>query len=372
MRIVTYLPRLESIGGVERHVLETTRALARRGHQICLCYEEAGNLEPEFGSFCATMRSSAELRYSAAPARDARRILMAAYGAGSMRPDLIYTNNFSELAWAAAVRGLSEMPIVCHLHEFAPVRQVSMSVLGGRVSRFVVGSQFMREVWSEHGISPYRVDVVPEGLEPADYPRGAEPEMTERRAQLGLPDQAYVVLYLGRLIPEKGVDVLLDAWDRLALDPAQARLVIVGMPAEADGYVERLQAQAPAGCEWLPLQPDVVPLLQAADVVVLPSRWEEPFGRVVIEALATGRPAIAAAVGGIPEVLNGEFSAMLFPREDAGALADRLRWLRDWRRRDPELGERCAAHATRRYRLDATVSSLEEIFVSCGQGLTRT
>jgi glycosyltransferase involved in cell wall biosynthesis len=107
---------------------------------------------------------------------------------------------------------------------------------------------------------------------------------------------------------------------------------------------------------------DVVGMLHAADVLVLPSMWEEPFGRVVLEAMATGRPAVASAVGGIPELLDGEFTAMLFPRGDHQALAERLAGLRNWRSLDPSLADRCVAHVSERFTLDAEVTRLEELF----------
>ena len=116
------------------------------------------------------------------------------------------------------------------------------------------------------------------------------------------------------------------------------------------------------------MQREVLPMLHASDVLVLPSRWDEPFGRVVVEALATGRPAVAAAVGGIPEILRGEFSGLLFPRGDAGALAERLNALRDWRRDDPALAAHCADHVAENFSLAAYVTRIEDVFASAVAG----
>jgi glycosyltransferase involved in cell wall biosynthesis len=170
------------------------------------------------------------------------------------------------------------------------------------------------------------------------------------------------VLYLGRVIPQKGIDVLLDGWRRLGLEPDTARLLIVGLPPTPCPYAEQLRTASPPGCVWLPMRREVLEVLHAADVLVLPSTWDEPFGRVIVEAMASGRPAVASAVGGIPEILDGEFAQMLFPRADAAALADRLRALSQWHRTDPGLGDRCADHVARRFRLDAAVTRLEQVF----------
>lgn len=368
MRIVIYLPQLESFGGVELNMLETMRGLAARGHRICLLYERDGNLSAEFGSFCESLHRGPSPLYSDAPLRDAPRIAGRVLAASRLRPDVIFANNISELAWAAGVRGLTRAPIVCHLHEFTRVRRSSMRLLAGRVGRFILSSGYMRRAWTNHGLDASRIDVIHPGLSHTGYPHGSAADRLRYRAQLELPADAYVALYMGRLIPEKGVDILLEAWRSLRLPPAQARLLIVGLPAESDDYVEGLRAMAPPGCHWLPMQREVLPMLHASDVLVLPSRWDEPFGRVLVEAMATGRPAIGAAVGGIPEILRGEFAGLLFPRGDAAGLAERLHALQHWRRDNPSLAAHCADHVAENFSLSAYVSLLEQVFATAIAG----
>ncbi len=368
MRIATFLPWLETAGGVELHVLEATRELARRGHQISLHYERDGNLSVEFGAFCETLLRGPSPLYSSSPIADAPRVTSRAVAARRPRPDLVYANNVSELAWATGIRFLTGASIVCHMHEFRPFRRTSLSVLGSQVDQFVVASRFMRDTWERQGVDPGRVEVIPYGFDLEAYPPGSTEEGLLSRGAMGLPADAYVVLCMGRIIPEKGVDVLLEAWRRLALPSDRARLVIVGVPGTPDQYVQRLQADAPPGCDWVPFQRNVIGALHAADVLVLPSMWEEPFGRVTLEAMATGRPTVASAVGGIPEVLDGEFTRMLFPRGDAAALAERLSGLANWRAADPDLARRCIEHVEQRYLLADTVSRLEGLFAELTTG----
>ena len=367
LRILTHLPTLDSCGGVELQVLEATRELAARGHRIGLVYERPGNLTADFRSFCETLRPVRSVRYSDSPAHDLRALPPAVLAAARLRPDLIYAHNFSELAWAIGVRRLVGTPVICHLHEFKPIRPASLTLLGRRVRRFVLPSRSLQAAWSDHGLDPARSEVIHTGLDPAAYNPGGERERRRVRESLGLPAEGYVVLYAGRVIPEKGVDILLEAWRRLALAPELARLVIVGLPGAPDAYADALRAHSPDGCEWLPMRRDVVEVLRAGDVLVLPSRWDEPFGRVVVEAMATGLPAVASAVGGIPEILGGPFSSMLFPREDAAALADRLAALHHWRRDDPDLGTRCRQHVADDFSLSAAIDRLETVFLRAAQ-----
>ena len=100
-------------------------------------------------------------------------------------------------------------------------------------------------------------------------------------------------------------------------------------------------------------------LLQAADLVVLPASWQEPFGRVVIEAMSAGLPVIASRVGGIPEILTGRFEPQLVPPDDAAALAAAIGRLADWRRTEPDLGAAGREHVQRHFHLTDTVDAVE-------------
>jgi glycosyltransferase involved in cell wall biosynthesis len=348
-----------------------SRELTRRGHVFDLCYEQDGDLSDTFRSFCASLTKIPSIRYSESPVSDARNVLAAARTAIRLRPDLIYVNHATELAWAVAVQARTRAPIVCWLHVFIEYQPGSLGsrmvpLLARRVHRFLAVSEFIRDQWREQSLGAAEVDVIPNGVSVADYPTASAAELVRSRETLGVPANAYVVLYPGRIVPEKGVDLLLDAWKELDLPPDRARLLIVGLQSGSTQteYVGELQDASPPGCSWLPMRSDVVSILHAADVVVLPARWQEPFGRVLIEAMATGRPAVGARVGGIPEILDGEFARFLFPKEDSAALADRLRDLRDWRVADPGLAERCVKHVAERFSLDATATRVEAVLQS--------
>ena len=128
-----------------------------------------------------------------------------------------------------------------------------------------------------------------------------------------------VVLAVARLAPQKGLDVLIDAASRWRDRDPQPRTVIAGDgPLAVD-----LQGQASrngADVVFLGARNDVPALLEVADVVVVPSRWEAR-ALIIQEAMRLGRPIVATSVGGTPE-LTGTDGALLVPPEDAPALAD--------------------------------------------------
>jgi glycosyltransferase involved in cell wall biosynthesis len=105
---------------------------------------------------------------------------------------------------------------------------------------------------------------------------------------------------------------------------------------------------------------DVLTALHAADVVVLPS-VTEGLGRVVLEAMSTGRPVAASRVGGVPEILTGPFARFLFESGDVADLAGRLGSVAGWQRREPPLGFLCSEHVRENFSLAKMAGRVEEI-----------
>lgn len=142
-----------------------------------------------------------------------------------------------------------------------------------------------------------------------------------------LPWNPPVLLALGRLTAEKGFDTALQAFARVAAHPASPRLVVSG-----DGP-ERPRLEALAASLGLSgriqftgwTAPDEVPRrFNEATIVLMPSRWREPFGLVALEAAQMGRPVIASRTGGLPDIVVDEVTGRLVPPDDPVALGERI------------------------------------------------
>jgi glycosyltransferase involved in cell wall biosynthesis len=157
--------------------------------------------------------------------------------------------------------------------------------------------------------------LIPNSLVPE--PPLAAGRIREIRASFGATDADFVIGGVGRVVPGKGFDVLLQAFDRAAL-PA-ARLVIVGDGRE----LPRLRKLAGPRVHFAGFRGDAKQCFQAFDLFVSPSR-REPFGRVIIEALDAGTPVVASDVQG-PRDIARRYPLEIVPAEDVGALADALR-----------------------------------------------
>ncbi len=372
MKVVTAVYGTAPTGGIEIQSLQVAEELARRGHQLDLLYVEPGPFVADYRRCCRSVTKVPRVDYWFAGGRrrrgrEAAQLAPAVWAAARRRPDVLYGNRVYSTGWSVPAGMLTRAPVVCHLHGHSDLSPARVAHLNRRVARFVVISQFVADRWLASGLDPAKVGVVWNGIDPAAYPEGGLAERSSARRELGLPEDAFVAAYVGRLDREKGVDLALSAWRLLDLSPDAARLLVVGSPTvehDAQAYRAELERLAGPGVTFLPGRADVVGPLHAADVVVVPSRWDEPFGRAVIEALSTGRPVLSSRVGGIPEILSGSMARFLFEREDVEALAGHLSALVGWREREPELAETCRGWVERHFTLARMVDGIESAFAA--------
>ena len=197
------------------------------------------------------------------------------------------------------------------------------------------------------------------------------------RAELGLPEGAAVVAWHGQVqIRRKGLDVLLDAWERLreARPGRELRLLLVGSGEDAAPLRASLAARRLDDVVllegWLHERARIARVLGAADAYAFASR-HEGFALAPVEALACGLPVVAAEVSGIREVLErGEADGgVVVPPEDPGALAAALGALLDDERRRLALAAAARARAVAAFGLDSVGAQLRSILVDRRTGI---
>ena len=161
------------------------------------------------------------------------------------------------------------------------------------------------------------------------------------RAELGLTDAAPLVLCVARLHPQKGLAVLVQASRRWAAMDPPPLIAVVGDGPLAATLADQIAAER-APVRLLGRRADVADLISAADVVVLPSRWEG-WPLVLSESLQLGRPIVATRVGGVPDLVRD--AAVLVPPGDADALAAAVCGLLERPGERHELAERAKRRA---------------------------
>lgn len=207
-------------------------------------------------------------------------------------------------------------------------RRLTQPVVRSARRLLVVSEDLGRVAVRDYGADPARIRAIPNGCDASIF---HPQDRAAARAALGIDGEAELVVYVGRLVPEKGLRELLEATAALAPSRPRLQLALVG-----DGPMHaELDARAAAAPHRLHLPgaqdaPAVARWMAAADTVTLPS-YSEGHPNVLVEALACGRPVVATPVGGIPEVVDAA-SGLLVPARDAQALAGGLREAleRDW------------------------------------------
>ena len=308
-----------STGGVGTHVRAVLRALAAAGADVRVCGPAA--TEALF-SFTAEGAAFAPVGISAglSPVADARAV--AALRRATADADLVHAHGLRAGLVAAAARRLGDRdrPLVLTLHNALPegggalrrvLRLAERATIRGADVVLAASGDLAGNAWRQ-GARDVRVAPVSAPPLPAPVRTAAEV-----RAELGLADGRPLVVAVGRLHPQKGYDVLLDAAARWASGAEPPLVAVAG-----DGPLQE-ELAARIAAERLPVvllgrRSDVADLLAAADLAVLPSRWEAR-SLTAQEALRAGTPLVATRTGGLPELLGD--GARLVPVGDAAALA---------------------------------------------------
>ena len=333
-----YPPRV--VGGISPHVDGLAGALARAGHDVVvltLAHPDAPAEQTVDGvrvlrcAFDLPWLPEDNLLAQMASVNHQLVLLMARLE--GWRPDVVHAHDWL-VAWAGdTLRALWGVPMVCTVHATERGRH------GGHLpsgqpsgidatewwltyqSREVICcSQFMvDEVVHAFQLPAGKVHLVPNGVDAEVW---APPTPAPPRGRDGP-----LVVAWGRVQYEKGFQTLVEAAARLHHDVPGLRVVIAGRGSYLDELRHLAHVHGVGHLVEFPgfvSDPDLRTLLHRASAVVIPSLYE-PFGIVALEALASGAPLVAAATGGLVEILQGTGAAQLYPAGDVDALVHHLR-----------------------------------------------
>jgi glycosyltransferase involved in cell wall biosynthesis len=289
--------------------------------------------------------------------RDIRRL------AGERPFDLVYTNTVAVFAGAVYAL-LARRPHVWHIREIlagSPTLSRGFRAIVSALSRVIICNSSQTLDWIAMPRSRERCRVVWNGVAVA-APQGRR---EGERRQRGWTDDTVVFALAGRLNAWKGQPVALEAFERVhAALGGQVALWLVGSPFAGQDHFEQalktqIEASPAGGATWLEaFRPDVEAVWEAADVVLVPSTEPEPFGRVAIEAMAFGRPVIAAAHGGLLDIVTDGDSGLLVAPRDAGALAEAMQRLAADAGLRARLGELARTRQQQVFSVDAYVQGV--------------
>lgn len=255
--------------------------------------------------------------------RDTFRGLGAAWRLiGRLRPDVVYVSTIIIPQWPLVAR-LRRTRSVSHVHEAEASgnRLVNGILYSPHLAshRTLVNSRFSLDtIRAALPALARRSHVVYNGVASPPHPLAPRPRV----------ERALRVLYVGRLSPRKGPDLVIDAASRMHAAGRPVDVTLLGAVFEGYEWFERdlrrQAAEAGVPVDFAGFHPDIWPFLAEADVLVVPSRVDEPFGNTAVEGILALRPVIASDSSGLREAAGGYATAQLITPGDPDSIAAAL------------------------------------------------
>lgn len=360
MRILVLTPEYPPnvVGGLGRHVAELTGALAEKGVSVTVLTSLRPNDAEGEGQEAAGLyvrrvndHAPAALNFTEEVVQRNVALLQAALQllAEGRRFDLVHAHDWLTAHAARTIKHALGIPLIATIHATEYGRYGGLfNDLQRRISdiewwlayeawRVICCSRAMHgELQRIFQVPSDKLSIIPNGIS-IETPTARREEIKAVRRRYGAADDERLLFFVGRLVHEKGVDVLLRALPFVLASHPSTLLVVAGKGPERDrlgalandlGVAARVRFAGHISDE------ERNTLYQAAEAAVFPSRYE-PFGIVALEAMAFGAPVVAARAGGLAEVVEHGRTGLLFQPGDPKSLAEQIITLLD----SPSLGQ---------------------------------
>lgn len=370
-RVLHVIPRL-GLGGTEKGMLKVMRGLGETDfeHRICA----VRGIDTEFAR-----REGLEAKvYSADSGRSGfqfplwrlKRIMQ------TFRPHIVHSRNFGAVEAIPAAR-LAGVPVVIHSeHGYEldilrglPLRRRLLCRAFYRMADqvFTVTDDLRKYHAAQSGLPAERLRVIYNGVDTEKFSRNSS-ERSETRASLFIPRERFVAGTVGRLVPIKDQQTLLQAAQILVQRGQDIHVLLVGDGPEL-GNLKRYAAAATAlagRVTFTGASDAVTSLIRAMDAFVLPSVCEG-MSNTILEAMACGVPVVATRVGGSPELVEDGRSGFLFAPRDVNRLSELLLWMIENERERVGLGEGARQRAVESFSIGTMVDQYRELYRDLGR-----
>ncbi len=325
------------LGSMEEFCLFLARELFRRGHRCFFGF--TGEPDPvvrkmleEAGAIIADELVVSDSAQKGGLAKRSGGILQLYKFIKKKRIDLIHltfysvTNPYLVGAYFSSTKIVFTEKMSLGVPQRGSVKQLFSKIIHGfltrRISRYTGITDFIRNRMEiSHHVFPPQSLTIYNGV---NLNRFVDSDRAAARLRLDIPADSKIVLAVAALIPEKGLQFLIEAVDILVHEYEMSDFCAV-LVGEGNYRRELEQKVADLGLggqiSFMGMRSDVADFIAAADLVTVPSIWQEAFGFIVAEAMASARPVIASRVGGIPELIDDGVTGLLVEPGDSRALA---------------------------------------------------
>lgn len=349
-----YPLRQPHAGGLEATVWDRVRWMRDRGHEVTLCAAEGSDFLGETPEFAlrspewARVEDASDTVYPegyAAATEGAHAVALERLRADRHLYDVIDNHSLhpAPIRWSRD----ADIPVVTTLHT-PPLEPLldAAAYARGSAHRFVAVSQATARAWSAEGVDAF---VFPNGIDTERWRHG--------------PGGSRWV-WSGRIVPEKAPHLAIEA-----ARTAGAEIVLAGRIGDVDYFQQEVAPRLGAHARYVGAlhQSDLCRLVGESAVALVTPMWDEPFGLVIAEALATGTPVAAFDIGGVSEVLAGMPGTAAVMPGDVTALAHAASDLARQGQRDPLLRVRTRRAAVREHALTHRYREIERVLAYSAQ-----
>ena len=306
------------------------------------------------------------------PIKDLKALLSLIWFISKEKPDIVHTHSSKGGILGRLAAKLCGVPHIIH----TPHGHVFYGHFGRLASRIFlwverIFSKFTdRLVALTHGekddyiklsvCAPEKLLTIHSGVDVQQF-LNANGNGLEKRRALGLEPNEAVIGFVGWLLPIKGPDYLLKAMDYIWPEKPETILVMAGKgDLDVDLRAEALRKNVNGKVKFIGWRQDIDELMPVFDMLVLPS-LNEGMGRVLVEAMAAGKPVVASRVGGIPDLIQNGYNGYLVPPADEKALADAILKLLNDRNHARLMGQR-GKQRCQQFSLEAMIAKLDDLY----------
>lgn len=325
-KLLLVINELSQDGGAEAQLVHLAKGLAGRGYEVTICCIDGSEIDLQ-----SLKKACIEVVSLGVKGRAGRALAIPRLARLARKADVVHCTMWDTSLWGRLAAILARRPVIVADH--ATDRSVQIASSGASrgdwiarhnrlLDRFtfatVACATAQRPVLLSEGVQPEKLVHIPNGIPVDEIAASAAGGVT--RAELGLPEDAPVLIQVGVFRPEKNQLGAVDIFARIRARVPDARLVFVG-DGETRAAVERRAEETGAeGIEFLGMRADVAALLAISDLMILPS-ISDAMPMVVLEAMALGVPTVATDVGDVREVLEVG-AGVWVPAGDPEAFAD--------------------------------------------------
>lgn len=280
--------------------------------------------------------------------------------------ELIYCNTYYSVIFCLFASWLTGIRLIWHVHDIKEkdrITRLIIRLLNRVCSKIIAVSQAVKENLIKIGIESSKINVIYNGVDTFIF----RARKSDIRKELSLSSEDFIVGSIGQIDPRKRFEDVILAIDRLKNKIPNIKLLIIGKPIFCQGifYYDSLKKLVETKdlqdkVHFLGFRKDIPSLLVSMDLFILAST-REPFGLVIIEAMAMGIPVIASNVDGIKEIISNNHNGILVESENPNALSERILYIFNHHKQKEEMTHNALKEVIKRFDLKDQLNEIHKI-----------